>query len=64
MPNAEPPFLSEAITALIVLQGIIGDQRVTLARWVEDDDEADVPLPGIPGFGLKIWQSGNGKVTP
>ncbi len=60
MPEFKPPLISEVITALFELQGIVGDQPITLAKFT--DEEADVPLPGIAGLGVKIWQSGNGKV--
>ncbi len=57
--NAPAPKISEVITALLELQGIIGDQPITLAKFTED--EADVPLPGIAGLGVMIHSS-NGEV--
>ena len=54
------PKISEVVTSLLELQGIIGDQRITLAKYT--DDEAELPLPGIKGLGIITHQEPNGEV--
>jgi hypothetical protein len=55
--NSPKPKISEVITSLIELQGIIGDQRITLAR----EETCDVPLPDVSGLGVMIYGD-NGEV--
>ena len=44
------PKISEIVTSLLELQGIIGDQEVVLVR----EQDAEIPLPDIPEYGVNL----------